>query len=85
MAKPVLLVTRKLPEAIEARAARDYDARARSLLPAVRAAGLRLIVDRDPGLVAAIGADGWHATSMALRAYGESKADKARFCRARAC
>lgn len=27
MAKPVLLVTRKLPEAIEARVARDYDAR----------------------------------------------------------
>ena len=27
MAKPILLVTRKLPEAIEARAARDYDAR----------------------------------------------------------
>ena len=27
MAKPVLLVTRKLPEAIEARASRDYDAR----------------------------------------------------------
>jgi hypothetical protein len=27
VAKPVLLVTRKLPEAIEARAARDYDAR----------------------------------------------------------
>ncbi len=27
MAKPVLLVTRKLPEAIEARAAHDYDAR----------------------------------------------------------
>jgi lactate dehydrogenase-like 2-hydroxyacid dehydrogenase len=27
MAKPVLLVTRKLPEAIEARATRDYDAR----------------------------------------------------------
>ena len=27
MAKPVLLVTRKLPEAIEARAVRDYDAR----------------------------------------------------------
>jgi hypothetical protein len=26
MAKPVLLVTRKLPEAIEARAAQDYDA-----------------------------------------------------------
>ncbi len=25
MAKPVLLVTRKLPEAIEARAARDYE------------------------------------------------------------
>ena len=27
MAKPVLLVTRKMPEAIEARASRDYDAR----------------------------------------------------------
>src|SRR3712207_7022226 len=27
MAKPVLLLTRKLPPAIEARAARDYDAR----------------------------------------------------------
>jgi lactate dehydrogenase-like 2-hydroxyacid dehydrogenase len=27
MAKPILLVTRKLPDAIEARAARDYDAR----------------------------------------------------------
>ena len=27
MAKPVLLVTRKLPEAIEARAAQDYDVR----------------------------------------------------------
>jgi hypothetical protein len=27
MAKPILLVTRKLPEAIEARAAQDYDAR----------------------------------------------------------
>ena len=27
MAKPILLVTRKLPDAIEARASRDYDAR----------------------------------------------------------
>ncbi len=27
MAKPILFVTRKLPEAVEARAARDYDAR----------------------------------------------------------
>ena len=27
MAKPILLVTRKLPEAVEARVARDYDAR----------------------------------------------------------
>jgi hypothetical protein len=27
MAKPILLVTRKLPEAVEARAAGDYDAR----------------------------------------------------------
>src|SRR5262245_2833515 len=30
MAKPILLVTRKLPEAIEARAAQDYDARLNS-------------------------------------------------------
>jgi hypothetical protein len=27
MAKPILLVIRKLPEAVEARAAHDYDAR----------------------------------------------------------
>ena len=41
MAKPCLLVTRKLPEAIEARAARDYDAR----------------LNRDDGLWAADGAE----------------------------
>jgi hypothetical protein len=27
MAKPILLVTRRLPQAVEARAARDYEAR----------------------------------------------------------
>lgn len=49
---------------------RDYAALAASLLPAARAAGLKLILDRDPALVAALGADGWHATSAALRRYG---------------
>lgn len=45
-----------------------YAAHAAELLPAVRAAGLRLILDRDPQLVADLGADGWHANGAALRA-----------------
>lgn len=44
----------------------DYEALAQSVLPAVRARGLRLILDRDPAMVLRIGADGWHATSTAL-------------------
>ncbi len=39
---------------------------AAALLPAVRAAGLRLIVDRDPAQALALGADGWHARSAVL-------------------
>jgi 8-oxo-dGTP diphosphatase len=49
---------------------RDYEAMARTLLPAVRAAGLKLLLDRDPAMVAAVGADGWHATGAALARYG---------------
>ena len=40
---------------------------AATLLPGVRAAGLRLLLDRDPALVAALGADGWHADGRNLR------------------
>lgn len=49
---------------------RDYEALARTLLPAARAAGLKLLLDRDPAMVAALGADGWHATGAALARYG---------------
>lgn len=47
-----------------------YIALATTLLPACQAAGLKLILDRDPAMVAALGADGWHATSAALQRYG---------------
>lgn len=43
-----------------------YRARAQALAPMVRAAGLRLILDRDPADAAALGA-GWHATGARLR------------------
>lgn len=49
------------------RAERDYRALAAALLPAVRAAGLALILDRDPAMVAELAADGWHASSAALK------------------
>lgn len=49
---------------------REYAALAATLLPAARAAGLKLILDRDPAMVAALGADGWHATAAALKRYG---------------
>lgn len=45
----------------------DYSALARALLPAVRSAGLKLVLDRDPGQALALGADGWHATAGVLR------------------
>lgn len=51
-------------------AEREYAALAATLLPAVRAAGLKLMLDRDPAMVAALDADGWHASSAALRRYG---------------
>lgn len=43
-----------------------YAQRARQLLPACRASGLRLMLDRSPQMVTDIGADGWHATERAL-------------------
>lgn len=43
-----------------------YHRWARELLPAVRAVGLRLVLDRDPVLARDLGADGWHASSAAL-------------------
>lgn len=47
-----------------------YATLAAALLPATRAAGLRLLLDRDPALVTALGADGWHADGRRLRALG---------------
>ncbi|WP_293369153.1 Nudix family hydrolase [Nevskia sp.] len=60
------LMRLRLPSLTE----REYAALASTLLPAAHAAGLKLIVDRDPAMVAMIGADGWHATSAALARYG---------------
>lgn len=51
-----------------------YGRVAAQLLPAVRAAGLRLIVDRDPAQALALGADGWQASSQTLRGLQERPA-----------
>lgn len=40
---------------------------AATLAPHVAQAGLRLVLDRDPAMVAAVGAAGWHATEAMLR------------------
>jgi 8-oxo-dGTP diphosphatase len=45
----------------------DYAARAKELLAACHARGLRLMLDRAPGMVVELGADGWHATEHTLR------------------
>lgn len=57
------LLRLRLPDLGEA----EYADCARELLPAVRAAGLRLLLDRDPELVQQLGVDGWHADSRRLR------------------
>jgi hypothetical protein len=43
MAKPVLPITRRLPSAVEARAARDYDARLRAPRAPTRCSAVRAI------------------------------------------
>jgi len=43
-----------------------YDVLARELLPACRARGLHLVLDREPEQVLRLGADGWHARSDVL-------------------
>lgn len=43
-----------------------YRARAAVLVPAIRAAGLRAVLDRDPRHAAEAGAEGWHATGATL-------------------
>jgi 8-oxo-dGTP diphosphatase len=44
-----------------------YHARARALAPAIRAAGLHLVLDRDPQQAAELGAAGWHATAATVQ------------------
>ncbi len=51
--------------------AEAYRDAAKQILPAARAAGLRVILDRAPTLVDELGADGWHATSSALAELSE--------------
>lgn len=43
-----------------------YHARAAVLAPAIRGAGLQLVLDRDPQQARALGASAWHATSAVL-------------------
>lgn len=45
----------------------NYADLAQRLLPACRARGLQLILDRAPRMVSDLGADGWHASEQALR------------------
>jgi 8-oxo-dGTP diphosphatase len=45
-----------------------YAALARVLVAAAQAHGHKVLLDRAPGLVDALGADGWHATTTALAA-----------------
>ncbi|QHS10251.1 Nudix family hydrolase [Sinimarinibacterium sp. NLF-5-8] len=45
----------------------DYVTQAACLIAPAQQQGLRVILDRDPAQVAALGADGWHASSAALQ------------------
>lgn len=49
----------------------DYAEAAQRLLPACQQAGLRLVLDRSPEMVEAIGAAGWHARAAVLRDHGQ--------------
>ena len=46
-----------------------YKALATRLAPACQGLGLQLMLDRDPAMVAELGAAGWHASAAALKAY----------------
>lgn len=59
---PASLLRLRLPQLDDA----AYAAVARQLLPAARALGLRLVLDRAPEQARALGADGWHASERAL-------------------
>lgn len=48
----------------------DYHELAHRLIPTIRASGRRFVLDRDPQAAAALGADGWHATSTAMDRMG---------------
>lgn len=55
-----------------------YERVARQLAPACRAAGLALMLDRDPALVERVDAAGWHATGEALSRLHARPLDAAR-------
>jgi lactate dehydrogenase-like 2-hydroxyacid dehydrogenase len=54
MAKPVLVTTRRLPPAIEARASRDYDARLRAEDTALDAAGLLRLAEGAAAIICCV-------------------------------
>lgn len=43
-----------------------YRQAAMRIVPIAKATGLRVLLDRDPAMVAALGADGWHASAAML-------------------
>lgn len=45
-----------------------YGALAARIMPAAKALGLRVLLDRSPAMAEALGADGWHASVARLRA-----------------
>lgn len=63
---PRALLRLRLP-ALDADA---YERLARRVLPLAQAAGLRVVLDRDPELALALGADGWHASAAVMRRLG---------------
>jgi len=69
---PGALLRLRLPQLSDA----AYDALASSCIEAAAPLGLKLILNRDPARVAALGAAGWHATEAALAAHASRPIDE---------
>lgn len=61
---PKALLRLRLPALDDA----AYGALAARIVPAAKARGLRVLLDRSPAMAEALGADGWHASVAQLRA-----------------
>lgn len=58
----------------------DYERAAQLLAPLCAAAGLRLVLDRDPAQVQRLGAAGWHATASRLAGLSQRPLPPERLC-----